>query len=106
VTKFPHNFDNAPVEQPAGEAEGEPEPDDLLPEDDGEDEWGDEEEDEDDEGMMDDEVDLAAADEGVENRDPSRQPAGSTGAALLQGKAAGLAAAVADAGAGVEDMEL
>lgn len=105
MTKFPHNFDNAPAEPPPGEAEGEPEPDDLLPEDDGEEEWGDEEDDDDEEGMMEEEVDLAAADEGVENRDPSRQP-GSTAGALLQGKAAGLAAAVADAGAGVEDMEL
>jgi hypothetical protein len=105
VTKFPHDFDNAPAAPPA-EADGEPDADDLLPDDDEGEEYEDEEEyDEeydDREGAM-DEVDLQG--EGLENQDPNGQPALGAGAQQLQGKA-GLAAAVAEAGAGVEDMEL
>jgi hypothetical protein len=99
VTKFVHEFDNPPAAPPA-EAEGEPDADDLLPEDD-EGCEEDEEDYDDEEGGMEDEVDL----EGLENQDPNGQPALGAGAQQLQGKA-GLAAAVAEAGAGVEDMEL
>lgn len=107
VTKFPHNFDNVPQEQLPTDAEPEPDADDLLPEDDDgeEDDYEDYYEDEEEGGMMDDEVDLQA-DEGLENRDPNGQQAAGGAWAHLQGKAAGLAAAVADAGAGVGDMEL
>lgn len=105
VTKFPHDFDNAPAAPPAAEAEGEPDADDLLPDDDEGEEYEDEEDFDDEEGgMLEDEVDLQG-EEGLENQDPNGQPVLGAGAQQLQGKA-GLAAAVAEAGAGVEDMEV